>query len=46
LPGKDQLRAQLLAVFNAPASKLVRTINEVPSALARVLQAKADQKGA
>jgi large subunit ribosomal protein L10 len=46
LPGKDQLRAQLLAVFNAPASKLVRTINEVPTALARVLQAKADQKGA
>ncbi len=45
LPGKDQLRAQLLAVFNAPASKLVRTINEVPSAFARVLQAKAD-KGA
>lgn len=44
LPGKDQLRAQLLGVFLAPASKLVRTINEVPSCLARVLQAKADQK--
>lgn len=46
LPGKDQLRAQLLAVFNAPASKLVRTMNEVPSAFARVLKAKADQQGA
>jgi len=46
LPGKDQLRAQLLAVFNAPASKLVRTMNEVPSAFARVLKAKADQPSA
>ncbi len=45
LPGKDQLRAQLLGVFNAPATKLARTLNEVPSCLARVLQAKAD-KGA
>lgn len=43
LPGKDQLRAQLLAVFNAPATKLARTLNEVPSSLARVLKAKADQ---
>lgn len=43
LPGKDQLRAQFLGVLNAPASKLVRTINEVPSALARVLAAKKDK---
>ena len=42
LPGKDQLRSQLLAVFNAPATKLARTLNEVPTAFARVLQAKAD----
>ncbi|HPI40068.1 MAG TPA: 50S ribosomal protein L10 [Pseudobdellovibrionaceae bacterium] len=42
LPGKDQLRAQLLAVFLAPATQLVRTLNEVPSSLARVLKAKAD----
>ncbi len=42
LPGKDQLRAMFLGVLNAPASKLVRTMNEVPSALARVLAAKKD----
>ncbi len=45
LPGKDQLRAQLLGVFLAPGSKLARTLNEVPSIMARVLQAKVD-KGA
>ena len=41
LPTKDVLRAQLLAVFLAPATKLVRTMNEVPASLARVLNAKA-----
>jgi large subunit ribosomal protein L10 len=45
LPGKDQLRAQLLGVLLAPGSKLARTLNEVPSVMARVLKAKAD-KGA
>lgn len=40
LPGKDQLRAQLLGVLCAPASKLARTLNEVPASLARVLAAK------
>jgi large subunit ribosomal protein L10 len=40
LPGKDQLRAQLLGVLSAPASKLARTLNEVPASLARVLAAK------
>lgn len=44
LPGKDQLRAQLLGVLCAPASKLARTLNEVPSSFARVLKAKADQQ--
>lgn len=28
LPGKDQLRAQLLAVFQAPATQLARCLNE------------------
>ena len=42
LPGKDQLRAQFLGVLCAPAGKLVRTINEVPSAFVRVLAAKKD----
>ncbi|MCK6598446.1 MAG: 50S ribosomal protein L10 [Bdellovibrionaceae bacterium] len=43
LPGKDQLRAQFLALLNTPATQLVRTINEVPTALARVLKAKSEQ---
>ena len=41
LPTKDVLRAQFLGVLCAPASKMVRTLNEVPSSLARVLNAKA-----
>ncbi|MFN7728406.1 MAG: 50S ribosomal protein L10 [Bdellovibrio sp.] len=43
LPSKDVLRAQFLGVLQAPASKLVRTFNEVPAGLARVLNAKATQ---
>ncbi len=43
LPGKDQLRSQFMAVLLAPATKLARTLNEVPTAFARVLAAKADQ---
>ena len=42
LPSLDELRAQLLGVIMAPASKLVRTINEPGSGLARLLQAKID----
>jgi large subunit ribosomal protein L10 len=45
LPPKPVLLAQLLGVLQAPASKLVRTLNEPGASLARVLQAKAD-KGA
>ncbi len=40
LPSKDQLRSQFLAVLCAPATKLVRTLNEVPSSFVRVLAAK------
>jgi large subunit ribosomal protein L10 len=43
LPGKAQLRAQLLGVLLAPAGKLVRTLNEPAASLARVLNAKASQ---
>ena len=43
LPSLDVLRAQLLGVINAPATKLVRTIKEPGSALARLLQAKVDK---
>jgi large subunit ribosomal protein L10 len=43
LPSLDELRAKLLGVLKAPAGKLVRTINEPASALARLLKAKADK---
>lgn len=42
LPSKDELRAQLLSVFTAPATQLVRTLNEVPSQFVRILAAKKD----
>jgi large subunit ribosomal protein L10 len=44
LPSKDVLRAQFLGVLQAPASKLARTLNEVPASLARVLAAKAKEQ--
>lgn len=43
LPSKPQLQAQLLGVLQAPATKLVRTLNEPAASLARVLQALADK---
>ncbi len=43
LPGKDQLRAQFLALLNTPATQTVRILNEVPTAFARVLKAKSEQ---
>lgn len=43
LPSMDVLRSQLLGVFSSPAQKLVTVLNEPGAALARVLQAKADQ---
>lgn len=44
LPGKDVLRAQLLGLMQAPASKFVRTLAAVPSGFARVLQAHHDKQ--
>jgi large subunit ribosomal protein L10 len=44
LPGLPELRAKILGLFLQPAGKLVRTIAEPGSKLARVIQAKADQK--
>jgi large subunit ribosomal protein L10 len=41
LPGIDVLRAQLLSLFNTPATKLLRTMNAVPQGMLNVLQAKA-----
>lgn len=42
LPPKDVLRATLLGVLQAPASKLVRTLNEPGASLARLLKARAE----
>ncbi len=45
LPPRDVLLSQLLGVLLAPATKLVRTLNEPASALARLLNAKAEKEG-
>ncbi|XHR27743.1 MAG: 50S ribosomal protein L10 [Chthoniobacteraceae bacterium] len=42
LPSREVLLATLLGVLQAPASQLVRLLNEPASALARVLKAKND----
>ncbi len=43
LPSLDELRAQLIGILNAPATKIARTIKEPGGQLARVIQAKASQ---
>lgn len=43
MPPLPVIRAQLLGVLSAPASKLVRTINEPARGLAAVVKAHADQ---
>lgn len=40
LPSREALLAQLLAIINAPATQLVRTITEPAASLARVIKAK------
>ncbi len=42
LPGKDELRAQLLSVFNATASKFVGVLAAVPRDFLGVLTARKD----
>lgn len=44
LPTREQALAQLLGVIKAPIGKLARTLNEVPSKLARALAAVRDAK--
>ncbi len=46
LPGKDQLRAQLLGLFNAPMQKFLGTLQAVPAGYVRVLAAYRDTKNA
>jgi len=44
LPSREVLLATLLGVLQAPAGKLVRTLNEPASALARALKAKLEKE--
>ena len=46
LPTREQALGQLAGLLQAPIAKFARTINEVPSGLARVLAAVKDQKAA
>lgn len=43
LPSLDELRAKLIGLLNAPATKIARTVMEPGAQLARVIQAKASQ---
>lgn len=44
LPGKDELRAMLLAVFSAPMTKMLGTMQAVPAGFARALNAYKETK--
>ncbi|NOZ85923.1 MAG: 50S ribosomal protein L10 [Deltaproteobacteria bacterium] len=44
LPGKDELRAQLLGVLIAVPQNFVRALNDAPSRLARVIDAYRNKK--
>jgi large subunit ribosomal protein L10 len=46
LPTREEMLAKLLATIIAPASQLVRTINEPGASLARVPKARADKEAA
>ena len=46
LPSKEVLQSQLLGLLLMPATKLVRTLNEPGTSLARLLAAKASQEAA
>jgi large subunit ribosomal protein L10 len=43
LPSLDELRAKIIGLLNAPATKIARTVKEPGAKLARVVQAKAAQ---
>ncbi|EPY29627.1 hypothetical protein STCU_04394 [Strigomonas culicis] len=44
IPSREELIAKLMATMQAPVTKFVRTINEVPTSFVRVLSAIHDQK--
>ena len=43
LPSLDELRAKIIGLLNAPATKIARTVKEPGAMLARVIQAKAEK---
>ncbi len=43
LPSLDELRAKLIGLLNAPATKIARTVKEPGAKLARVIQAQASK---
>lgn len=45
LPDRDTLHSQLLGVISGPARGLATVINQVPSSIARVIQAHVDDAG-
>ena len=46
LPTREQALGMLAGILQAPVSKLARTLNEMPSGIARVVAAVRDQKAA
>ena len=46
MPGKDELRAQLLSVFQAPATQMVRVLAASPTSFLNVLNARKDSLAA
>ena len=44
LPGREELLAKLMGTMQAPVTKFVQTLNEVPSKFVRTLAAVRDQK--
>ena len=46
LPSLDELRAKIIGLLNAPATKIARTVKEPGAKLARVIQAKASKEAA
>ena len=44
LPSREELLVKMLYVMNAPITNFVRTLNEIPAGLVRVLKSLADSK--
>ena len=44
MPSREELLAKLMGTMQAPVAKFVRTLNEVPTSMVRVLAAVRDQK--